>query len=187
MPQPSHEGYVGYTIAQIANSTSPQLQKTLSLRPNVVLLHAGTNDLSSSNTSLDATAPQRLGQLMDMILSAVPDTTLLVAQIIQLENGNQARVDAYNSKIPGVVQQRVAAGMKVLAVNMTTIGANGMNQSYDQSGAHNNDPCRSSKGVNTGDLAEGVHPNDCGFQKMANAWYEAMEIASNQTWITPPS
>lgn len=153
MPSPNHEGYPGYKISDLANNTSPQLANTLAQQPNVVLLHAGTNDMASSNTSTDAGAPARLGALMDQIFAAVPNTTLLVAQIIQLA-GQQARVDAFNAAIPAQVQQRVSKGRKVLAVNMTMIGANGMNQSYsDQPGmGHERDPCISSRGVNTGDL-----------------------------------
>lgn len=158
MPSPNHEGYPGYKISDLANNTSPQLGATLAQQPNIVLLHAGTNDMASSNTSTDAGAPARLGALMDQIFAAVPNTTLLVAQIIQLA-GQQARVDAFNAAIPAQVQQRVAKGRKVLAVNMTMIGANGMNQSYsDQPGmGHERDPCLSSRGVNTGDLVSPVH------------------------------
>lgn len=41
MPQPQNEGHDGATISQIASYTSAYHE-----RPNVILLHAGTNDMN---------------------------------------------------------------------------------------------------------------------------------------------
>ena len=89
-------------------------------------------------------APDRLGALLDEIIAACPDATVLVAQIIQARDPKvQARIDVYNKAIPGVVAQRVKQGHHLLVVDMRTIGGNQLNQ-------------------------DGIHPTDEGYQMMAN-------------------
>jgi hypothetical protein len=42
------------------------------------------------------------------------------------------------------------------------------------------------KAVTTSDLADALHPNDEGYIKMATAWYNAIQQASLNGWISPP-
>jgi lysophospholipase L1-like esterase len=77
-PNNQNDGFVSQTIDQISESGDPEI--TGSPKANIVLLHAGTNDMIG-NFTVDE-APARLGNLIDKIHTNSPDTFVLVAQII---------------------------------------------------------------------------------------------------------
>lgn len=88
----------------------------LYLRPNIVLLHAGTNDLNLSPPIDPDHAPERLGALIDQLVADGPDAVILVAQIINAANAQtESLIQKYNDAIPGVVAQR-AKNHKVAVV-----------------------------------------------------------------------
>ncbi|KAK5139767.1 hypothetical protein LTR04_003348, partial [Oleoguttula sp. CCFEE 6159] len=75
-----NEGHPGWVITQIAGAAAA----STGLEPNVVLLHAGTNDM---NIPTDPTkAYERLGALIDQLNHGWPAATILVAQIIPAAN-----------------------------------------------------------------------------------------------------
>jgi lysophospholipase L1-like esterase len=144
----SHEGHSGWTIDQIAGLVpSPALNAT----PHLVLLMAGTNDVLHGQPL--ASAPARLGALLDKILAGCPDALIVVAQLTPLA-GDQASKDAavatYNAALPEVVKARVAQGKHVVLVDMHT-------------------------GFPPTELADGIHPNPDGYARMAGVWYSAIE------------
>jgi len=113
--------------------------------PDIVLLMIGTNDMYRTGA---AQAPQRLETLLDRILGASSHALLVVAKIIPL-NSSAANVDAYNAAIPALVQKRAAQGKHIVLVDQFT-------------------------GFPTSELADGVHPNDAGYRRMAGVWYAAI-------------
>jgi lysophospholipase L1-like esterase len=120
MADKDNQGFPGYTISQIRGVAAGGL----ALKPNVVLLHAGTNDLNRGNPASepDAQAPQRLGQLIDDVLKAVPDAVVIVAKIIQSkQSGLNANVKTFNNAIPAIVAARVSKGSKVSVVDMSVL------------------------------------------------------------------
>lgn len=151
-----NEGHNGYTIDEI----SDQMPKSLPLRPNVVLLHAGTNDM---NRPVDPSgAPQRLGRLIDKILNRCPDGVVLVAKIVLSKSPLiQNRINTFNAEIARVVSQRVEEGKHVLLVDM-----------FDS--------------LTTSDLADDIHPNSRGYKKMADKWRLGIEQAKEKGWIKEP-
>lgn len=153
-----NEGHNGATIDQIASFAG----ESLSQRPNVVLIHAGTNDM---NLPLDPSgAPDRLGNLIDTVLATCPDALVLVAQIIPSGGATtEANIIQFNAAIPGVVNARAHKGYHVLTVDMFT------------------------RLTSPKDYADGLHPNDIGYTIMGNVWYEALGYADAVlNWITPP-
>ena len=145
MFDPDNEGYNGYRIDQIAGLIDAALA---AYHPNLVTLHIGTNDLRE-NYQVEA-APQRLAALIDQIIAADPGVTILVAQLVcNATPSVQSLIDSYNGKIPAVVQSRAKAGKHVRLVSM--------------------------KDLTEADLADGLHPNDAGYQKMADAWDAAIQ------------
>ena len=151
------EGHNGAVISQIASFANLSLPE----RPNVVLLMAGTNDMNIP-TDPD-TAPNRLGSLIDQITIACPDAAVLVAQLIHSGNaGTNDRIATYNNALVGVVAQRQKQGRHVLL-------AEGM-----------------SSALSEGDYNDTLHPNDSGYQKIANTWYSYLNIANNNGWINEP-
>ncbi|KAL8788939.1 MAG: hypothetical protein Q9195_007055 [Heterodermia aff. obscurata] len=156
-----NEGHGGYTIAAVASSCA----QALSERPNIITLHVGTNDLDydiDGSWTDQRGASDRLGSLLDQISAACPDAVILVAQIVGTGYPTvQKRYDAYNAKIPGVVAQRVATGKHILVVDMQSV-----------------------KGQYIG--RDNIHPNDEGYQKVADLWYSGIQQADSKGWIKPP-
>ncbi|MFE9661088.1 GDSL-type esterase/lipase family protein, partial [Streptomyces sp. NPDC005955] len=149
-----HEGHSGFRIDQIAAGIGPWL---LAARPNVVTLHLGSNDINRDYHV--AGAPARLAELIDQIVTAAPDVTVLVAPIVPNSRaGAQPRVDAFNRALPQLVHERQTKGHKVRLVDF---GA-----------------------LNNADLADGLHPNDSGYQKMAEAFYAGLTGAAQENLIT---
>lgn len=156
MTDNQNEGHPGAVITQIATFAN----LSLSERPNVILLMAGTNDMAQSLNVSEA--PQRLGNLIDQCYAACPDAVILVAQLTpSTYNSTQSNIAVFNPTIPGLVATRVTNGVKALTVDMEAF-------------------------VGTSDLIDGLHPNDVGYQKMATAWISGLKEAEARSWITPP-
>ncbi|MCJ1396209.1 hypothetical protein MMC18_009098 [Xylographa bjoerkii] len=154
MPDNNNEGHDGATIIEIASNATASLL----LLPTVVLLMAGTNDMDKNVST--ATAPDRLGALIDQIFAACPNTTVLVAQVTPSgKNTTEALILSYNAAIPGVVAQRANAGMRVAVVDM-----------YDALSF-------------PADFTDYLHPNDGGYKKMADAWYVGLQQADQMGWL----
>ena len=99
-------------------------------------------------------APQRLGSLIDTIVTDAPNALLVVAQLTPLGNpSHEMGVEAYNAAIPAVVQQRASAGKYILLVDMHT----GL------------DVCIML------DTADMIHPNDKGYVFMGAEWFAAIQ------------
>lgn len=120
-PDSHHEGFGAHSIDQIYQRVTSD--NILDSEPNLVLLHAGTNDIDRSPPSEPyAGAPDRLAKLIDLILQKCPDTVLLVATIIQDDHpGAQVRADVFNAAIPGIVASR-ASQSKIKVVDQKQIG-----------------------------------------------------------------
>jgi lysophospholipase L1-like esterase len=156
MADPDHEGHSGYRIDQIAALTTAALNK---YKPNVVTLLAGINDLGQDYEV--STAPDRLASLIDQILAAEPDATVLVAKLIVNSNSTtEARVVTFNDALPAIVNSRASAGKHVYLVDTSSIPVS--------------------------DLKDGLHPNDTGYQLLANAWDSAIQTVIGDGWVKDP-
>ncbi len=156
MSDPDNEGHPGYKISDLANLANASLN---TYKPNVVLLDAGINDLGQNYQI--SSAPTRLASLIDQVLTAEPDATVLVATLII--NGDptlESERETFNSQLPAIVQARASQGKHVALVDM---GA-----------------------LTTANLSGTLHPNDSGYQLMANAWDSAIQQAITNHWIADP-
>ena len=157
MFDPDNEGYYGNRIDQIAGLINGELSL---YQPNVVLLDIGINDLGQNYQV--STAPSRLVSLIDQIIAADPNVTVLVAQLIPNSTAwVETDVQNFNSQIPGIVQARVNAGKHVSMVSMSSL--------------------------TTADLSDGLHPNDGGYQKMADNFDAGVKQVISQGWVAPIS
>ncbi|HEY9060498.1 MAG TPA: GDSL-type esterase/lipase family protein, partial [Pseudobacteroides sp.] len=139
----NHEGHSGWTISQIDTNINTWMD---TYKPQIVLLHIGTNDMYQTPTG----AHERLSTLIDKICAKLPaGGKLYVSDIIPFPM-SASNVTAYNAKIPGIVQQKAATGKPVYFVEMF-------------------------KALTSSDLADGVHPNATGYNKMADVWYNAIK------------
>lgn len=157
MPDPDHEGHRGWRIDQIAEVA---IERLTTYRPNVVTVHLGTNDFLQNHEV--SSAPARLGALIDQILTAAPETTVLVSSIVPTSRSDiQPLIAGYNAQIPGLVQARRDAGRHVAFVDMTN--------------------------VTTADLdSDGVHPNDTGYRKMAANFTAGIRSVFEAGEVTDP-
>jgi hypothetical protein len=81
----------------------------------------------------------------------VPTAEVFVASIIPIGNANSdAAARTFNATIPGIVQSKVSAGRHVHFVDMHPALTNA-------------------------DLADGIHPNAGGYDKMAAKWFTALQ------------
>lgn len=79
---------------------------------------AGINDMNAPTAS--KTAPDQLGSLIDEIISAAPDTTVLVAQLVPSTNEITAKNSGtFNEAVPWIAATRANSKKKVMVVNMT--------------------------------------------------------------------
>ncbi|KAK2010708.1 GDSL-like Lipase/Acylhydrolase [Colletotrichum eremochloae] len=161
MPGGYFAAWSGMTIKFISDHVGPSLQQ----RPNIVLIHAGTNDMNPSpdvarEGSNPKEAADRLGYLIDKVVNDCPDATVLVGMIIGCHDEMQMRnISQFRSFIPGVVQTRQDAGKHVLAVDFSTFPMDA--------------------------LRDGIHPTNPGYQLMGDYWYDFItQIPTN--WIQQP-
>jgi lysophospholipase L1-like esterase len=126
--------------------------------PRTILLHIGTNDMNQNHDV--ANAPARLSALIDRIRANAPLVQLFVAQITpETDPTLAARVNAYNAAIPGIVAQK---GPLTHLVDMHSA-------------------------ITTADLADGVHPNGTGYDKMAARWFSALQsVPGSLSPAVPP-
>jgi hypothetical protein len=156
--KPNHEGHSGWTIQQdddLVTGKSTATNDSVSYTgkkvvadtmPNIVLVHLGTNDMYQMPTG----APDRLGTLIDHIVTDAPNALVVVASIIPFPSG-ASNVTTFNAAVPGEVKTRADAGKHVVYVDMFSA-------------------------LMTSDLgSDMIHPNEGGYEKMAVVWYNAIK------------
>jgi lysophospholipase L1-like esterase len=142
----NHQGTSGWRADQIqANIVSWANQN----KPDVVLLHIGTNDINQgqSNTSTET----EIRGIIDNLRSVVPNVKILLAQIIPY-TVNQSAVADLNNRIANIVTSKTTGQSPITKVDQNT-------------------------GFNTANLWDGIHPNATGEQFMADRWYPALQAA----------
>ncbi|WP_236048832.1 AbfB domain-containing protein [Paractinoplanes ovalisporus] len=113
--------------------------------PRSVLVHLGTNDIVQ-NYDLP-NAPARLSGLIDKIRAAAPGADVFVASIVPFSDpARESAANAFNATLPGIVRGK---GFKVHFVDLHAA-------------------------LTTAQLADGVHPNREGYDRMAAGWASAL-------------
>ena len=157
-----NEGHGGYLVTNVANQNL--LPGWLSAtRPDIVLMHFGTNDVWSNIAP--ATILAAYGRLVDQMRASNPAMRILVAKIIPMAPSScpecGQRAVALNSAIDGWAAGKTTAQSPIVVVDQWT-GFNTATDTYD-----------------------GVHPNAAGDQKMSDRWYPA--LVSALTGIPTPT
>ncbi|KAI4202324.1 MAG: hypothetical protein LQ348_001533 [Seirophora lacunosa] len=149
-----HEGHGGWDINSVTSVATAGLRS----RPNVILVHVGTNDLINNN-AVD-NAPDRMGALIDRAHSIAPDAVVLIAQILPCSRAGQFnKFVTFNARVASIINQKQVQNKKVLKVWMP---------------------------ITTEDLVDGIHPGDAGYSKMAQAWIKGLQRAADKGWIGAP-
>ncbi len=159
----NNEGHGGYLATNIASQN--QLVGWLSAtRPDVVLMHLGTNDVWSSRPT--ASILNAFTTLVQQMRNSNPNMKIIVAKIIPMDSSRSCAscangVVALNNSLQNWANGLTTSNSPITIVDQWT----GFNS--------------------TADTFDGVHPTDAGHQKIANNWYPA--VASVLTGTSNPT
>jgi lysophospholipase L1-like esterase len=152
------EAWPSYVIDQVARKA----ELSIPFKSNLVLLHVGTNDAKQNLDVQDA--GKRLGVLIDRLFNAIRGVTVIASTLLPNANSQtQANVKIFNRQIPELVRYRRAAGKHIAYVDF------------------------SSSLFSLSDLADGTHPTDAGYLKMAGVWYKGIVAANDLGWLKAPT
>ncbi|MER5935227.1 SGNH/GDSL hydrolase family protein [Streptomyces sp. NPDC002054] len=118
-----------------------------SAEPDVVLLHHGVNDLDRGTDK--ANAPVRLAAVTEEILAARPGVTVVLMGLIP--TSAPAGVSSFNTAVKTWASARAQAGAKVRYIDAPALVP--------------------------GELADGLHPNDAGYSRMGDAFFDGIDKA----------
>jgi len=146
LPQfdPDNEGHIGWTSYEIAELTYDSM---VANQANIVLLHAGTNDQPTTN-------PQGIVDILDEIDSYEKNFNTHVKVFVALIIGDLIHGDGiaqFNERLKKLLDKRISKGDDIVIVDMF----------------HN-------AGLTESDFADKIHPNNTGYHKMANVWFNAL-------------
>lgn len=155
----NNEGWPGITSYDLADRTYGFLELS---RPNIVLLHIGTNDHSTSIWGLN--------DLLDEIDRYESDysrhVTVVLAKILSSTHAESAAIRyEYNHNLGSLANSRKHDGDDIVVVDMYS-GA-GINYSTD--------------------MVDTSHPNNTGYYKMAKVWFAALENIMSPPVPTKPT
>jgi lysophospholipase L1-like esterase len=143
-----NEGHSGFTADQI----SANIDTWLTSNPaEVILLHIGTNDVEEGQTATAIVESVQgiLNEIDDWAVSNATSITVVLAKIILRSDNsiwNQTTMD-YNDQLVSMASTR----SNVVIVDME----HALSYPTDLS-------------------ADGIHPNELGYEKMADIWYDAL-------------
>lgn len=156
----NHEGHSGWTIDEITNLVNRGILKTY--QPDIVLLMIGTNDALGRSSLKEMY--NDLSYLIDRIAQQSANTQILVSSIAPIDASVRGETVAniakdFNALLPGLVDYKVAQGKNISFVNA---GGN----------------------LKLSDLtSDGIHPHHQGYDKLGNAWYDALVDRDTLTGI----
>jgi lysophospholipase L1-like esterase len=155
-PDPNHEGHDGWRSDEILNGktdepTAGKLADWLiAYRPDVILLHIGTNDITAGNQNANKISAI-LDEIDDYEVDSDTYVTVILARIINRVPYSQVTT-TYNNAVEAMALSRIAGGDDIIIADMESA----LNYATD--------------------MTDGMHPNDAGYIKMAKVWYDALTV-----------
>jgi|GEM_PF-4162335 len=141
----NHEGHSGWSANQVRDNMNSWL---LANPADIILLHIGTNDLSTGQSAAGVVA--EVGQILDRIDARSTATVVFLARIINRNDSFSTVTTQYNNLLQSLANTRIANGDRIVVVNQETA----LNYQTD--------------------MADAVHPNDAGYVKMGQRWSSAL-------------
>lgn len=140
-----HEGHGGWKTDRMVRSLPGFLD---SYTPDIVLLHFGTNDVSSGDSTKSTL--HELNQIIGFLRQHNPAVVILLAKIIPMDRSGNSQVKALNRGLDSIVSTRARAGVEIALVDHFS-GFDAKAHTFD-----------------------GIHPNELGDKLMASRWYDAL-------------
>ena len=141
---PENEGHPGWTSYDIAERTYEYMSNSI---PDIVLLHIGTNDRSTTN-------PRGVEEILNEIdqyeLDSHHHIKVIAALIIDRQEHDE-RIKTFNRRLNDMLLKRIKNGDDIVIVDM-----------YHDAG------------LTEDDYVDNTHPNKNGYYKMAKVWYTAL-------------
>lgn len=141
---PDHEGHWGWSLDQVLPRLPEWLEKA---RPDVVLLHLGTNDQLRGHPMDESVAEWM--SVLRMIYASNPETRVLAARLIPAR-GSEEPLARFNDAIAAAWSNQPIPGLELHWVDQCT-GFQPETDTWD-----------------------GLHPNHQGDQKIAARWLEVL-------------
>ena len=141
---PHNEGHPSWTSYDIAERTYEWVKK---YSPDIVLLHIGSNDWDSSVSGVDTI----LARINRVAKDEKRTIKTIVALILDRTN-HEEWIVRFNNNLRSLVNKHKKSGENVALVNM-----------YSGAGINYKE-----------DMSDHTHPNDVGYEKMANVWFSAI-------------
>lgn len=162
------ECYSGNVISQLSARTAAAVPQ---FKPNVVLVEMGTNNCNAGGTIPDAGANVTRLITQTIFPNASPGAVVLLTTVIFNPSAAQeaCRLDL-NTQYRAVAGALQAQGLKVVLVDQRAPPPGGGPQDV----------------VGASDLADGRHPNDGGYAKMARIWAAGFAQAQQKGWFVEP-
>jgi lysophospholipase L1-like esterase len=159
------DGYDERNDLQILVPPRPYLDE---YNPDIILLHIGTNDITHEGSA--AITNQKISEILNLVdqyeTRAGKEVIVFLALIINRKKpwtaGSPAEITtSFNNSIKSLAQTRIANGDKIVIVDMEH-EAGFLYTSEDMA-----------------DDGEGLHPNDLGYSRMANLWFNSIRTNFN--------
>ncbi|EAU90995.1 lipolytic enzyme [Coprinopsis cinerea okayama7 len=150
------EGWPGLIIDEVFCKMRESMPRN---RPNIATILVGTNDMTRNIDVINA--PSRLSHLIGGVLNFPPQTLVVVSSLPpNRDAAANARINAFNAAIPGVVQHWVNQGRSVVFADCGRL-------------------------VSVNELPDGTHPNDAAYERIGRCFYDAIVGADSRGWIWP--
>jgi lysophospholipase L1-like esterase len=143
---PDHEGHWGWHVEEVLSRIEGWAARA---RPDIVLIHLGTNDIGTGGDLRETVEETR--RVIEALRKVNPGVTVLLARIIPLAHpGVARRIGDFND------------GLAALALSLHRVSSPVVIVDHFEGF----DPRR--------DTYDGVHPNAEGAEKMARRWHDAL-------------
>ena len=153
------EGWPGFGVDNVHSKVSTSVPRFL---PNIVLLNVGANDCINGLNSNGI--GDRMRSFVNDLFKWSPGVTVLLSSLLlNLDPATEGCVLKANAQYQSLAVSLRAAGQRVVFVDM-----------------------HSGQGPLASDMADVTHPNDKGYEKMANLWFAGLAVASSAGFIQPP-
>ncbi|KAI2620283.1 carbohydrate esterase family 3 protein [Hypomontagnella submonticulosa] len=151
------EGWKGYTVDQVHAKASKAVPV---FKPNIILINAGTNDCIQSVDL--ARAGDRIEDLLQDLYKDSPRATVILSTlVVNADPETQKRVVDFNTQLKRVGSAFQMAAKRLVVVDM-----------------------QSDVGPTAKDLIkDGIHPNDAGYKKMAEVFFEGIKEADKRLYL----